>query len=242
MLSKAGIDVDACTRLAGIEFISPTAARKVLCFGLVTKPGLMFIYLFIAEQGLQSIKACSVSRVAMPVSRLGVYKKLGDDTARTAGSTSQMDNPYHSVTLGKKNKGTFSKGALLRDRLVGSNCFCTTWSLHLLCLNSPHLNPQVFSHPAAGWGLICHPGRAHRSTSASLSVLPPAATRWQLDTAQKGPVLPTAPRPRPAHGPQRQCNSYPLQCLQLSLSIQLLKKHNAFLSRATPTEQHRNVF
>lgn len=123
MLSKAGIDVDACTRLAGIEFISPTAARKVLCFGLVTKPGLMFIYLFIAEQGLQSIKACSVSRVAMPVSRLGVYKKLGHDTARTAGSTSQMDNPYHSVTLGKKNKGTFSKGALLRDRLVGSNCF-----------------------------------------------------------------------------------------------------------------------
>lgn len=38
----------------------------------------------IAEQGTDSTRAFSASQAALPVSRLGVHKKLGGDTASTA--------------------------------------------------------------------------------------------------------------------------------------------------------------
>lgn len=118
-----------------------------------------------------------------------------------------------------------------------ADCFCTTWSLHILCLNSPHLDPQVFSHPAAG--------SAHCSASVS-SVLSSAATRWQLDTAQK------CTEPYTAHSPLQACPR-PAEAVHLLLTpthssdfswayLSNFWSTMHFLSRTTTKKIHRNIF
>ena len=51
-----------------------------------------------AEQCLHRAKAFSASHPTPPVSRQGVHKELGGDTARTADPNDQRDIPYHMTS------------------------------------------------------------------------------------------------------------------------------------------------
>lgn len=54
--------------------------------------------LVVAEWCLYRVKVFSVSHAALPVRRLEMYRKLGDDTTRTATQTNQRGIPYHIIS------------------------------------------------------------------------------------------------------------------------------------------------
>lgn len=68
----------------------------------------------------QTPEAFSVCHAALPVSRLGVHKKLGGDTGRTADrSWVKNDVPYTMTMLSTRNQGT----EVVRGRCSQLGCF-----------------------------------------------------------------------------------------------------------------------
>lgn len=115
---------------AGMELIFFIVACRVLCFGLVTKTGLITHQCFICywtvlaqHQGLLRFSSCCTSKQA------GGAQVAGRGHSKAAGHTG---TPYHMVSCSAtKANVVFPKETLLSDwlgisQLVASYCFCIT--------------------------------------------------------------------------------------------------------------------
>lgn len=97
--------------------------------------------LVLAEEGLHSIKAFSISHATLPASKLGVHKKLRWGTAATADPDWLIPFAYDAV-LSKKSWG---KGGGRRHIRSSSACLPKS-SIHMLKL----------CFPGNGWTPACH--------------------------------------------------------------------------------------
>ena len=93
------VEISVVPVLAGRELIFFIVAGIRLCFGVVMKTVLVHTnVLVIAEQSLHTLKACSVSHTALPVSRLGMVRSwVGTQTGQLT-QTGQRDIPYHMTS------------------------------------------------------------------------------------------------------------------------------------------------
>lgn len=102
--------------LAGMELICFLAAHKVLCFGFVLKHCRQHTSVLpVAEQHLHSIKIFFPTLPPTPFGRLGMGKRLGSTTARTAdlnwmkGCSISYDIMFSNKSSGKGGwRGAFT--------------------------------------------------------------------------------------------------------------------------------------
>ena len=103
---------------AGIELIFFIGASMRICFGFVLKTVLIMQRCFRYHWAVltQSQGLFCFSHHTPPASRLGVHKKLGGDTARTADPTDQREIPCHMMSCSAyKAKGRRRKGDIKSD-------------------------------------------------------------------------------------------------------------------------------
>lgn len=116
--------------LAGIVFIFFIGAKRVLCFGYVTKTALVtHPHILLLLMRAYAASRLPVSQTGSPASRLGVQTSLAGDTAETAdpnvtnGMSQTIRHCAQQQQLGKKGRSGGTQTFRVKPFVFQHNCY-----------------------------------------------------------------------------------------------------------------------